>query len=480
MKLKEFIKSKGYDIDDKEIMQPYQNEWLGWYKGSVPKFQNYKIYNGNKEIKCKRYTLNTAKKVCEDFANLLLNEKVEYHIGNEQTQSIINDILDENDFYCMANQQIEKMCALGECAFVLSLGNLLYDKENEVISTQEAKLQIAYLTSDKIFPLSYDGTKITECAFATYKKIQNINICVLSMHTKNEQGNYVINNFMFQVSKSGDLTDITDKMVDTLKSIDTQSDNPWFVVIKTPLVNSINMESPEGMSIFSSSIDVLKGIDIIYDSFINEFILGKKRIFVKGDLLQADASTGQVKLTFDTNDVIFHIMPGDDGEGNDIKEVDMNLRISEHREGIQTGLNLLSSKIGFGENRYEFNQTGLSTATQVISENSEMYRTIRKYELQIENGLFDLFKSICYIAKNFLGLAVEDEPEIAIDFDDSIIEDEAETQRRALLEYNSGLIDAVEYHSMTRQLTREQAKEFLEEMELPQDEEENEEEPKEE
>ena len=130
MKLKEFIKSKGYDIDDKEIMQPYQNEWLGWYKGSVPKFQNYKIYNGNKEIKCKRYTLNIAKKVCEDFANLLLNEKVEYHIGNEKTQSIINDILDENDFYSMANQQIEKMCALGECAFVLSLGNLLYDIEN--------------------------------------------------------------------------------------------------------------------------------------------------------------------------------------------------------------------------------------------------------------------------------------------------------------------------------------------------------------
>ena len=158
----------------------------------------------------------------------------------------------------------------------------------------------------------------------------------------------------------------------------------------------------------------------------------------------------------------------------------MDLRINEHKEGIQTGLNLLSSKIGFGENRYEFNKAGLTTATQVISENSELYRTVRKYELQIENGLFDLFKSMCYIAKNFLGLGVEDEPEIAIDFDDSIIEDKAETQRRALLEYNSGLIDAIEYHSITRQLTREQAKQYLEDMGLPQDEEENEEEPKEE
>ena len=153
----------------------------------------------------------------------------------------------------------------------------------------------------------------------------------------------------------------------------------------------------------------------------------------------------------------------------------MNIRIDEHKEGIQTILNLLSSKIGLGENRYEFNKTGLTTATQIISENSEMYRTIKKYELQVENAFVDLFTSICYIAKNFLGLPVEEEPEITIDFDDSIIEDKAETKRQAMLEYNAGLIDKVQYFVITREMTREQAEKFMETMDIPEEEEQEEE-----
>lgn len=475
MKLDEFLKSKGYDLTDKQLIKPYQEMWLQWYQGNVPKFQNYTIYNGSKNVKCKRYTLNTAKKISEDFANIILNERVQYHIGNDTTQKEINDILDANDFYAMANQQVEKMCALGEVAFVLSLADLLYDKENGIISTAEAKLKIDYLTCDKIYPLSNDGTKITECAFATYKKINNVQICVLSIHHKDEQGNYVIDNFVFEVDKAGNLTDISEKMEDTLRHLETGSSRPWFVISKPPVANNINLESMEGISTFANSIDVLKGIDIIYDSFVNEFILGKKRIFVKGDLLQADTSTGEVKLTFDTNDVMFHIMPGDSTEGNDIQEVDMNLRMQEHKDAIQTALNLLSSKIGLGENRYEFNKAGLTTATQVVSENSEMYRTIKKYEIQVENSLVDLFLSICYIAKNFLGLPVEEEPEITIDFDDSIIEDKAETKRQAMLEYQAGLVDKVQYFVITREMTREQAEKFIETMDLPEEEEQEEE-----
>ena len=308
MKLDEFLKSKGYDLTDKQLIKPYQDMWLQWYKGDVPKFQNYTIYNGTKNVKCKRYTLNSAKKISEDIANVVLNERVQYHIGKEQTQNEINNILDANDFYVMSNQMIEKMCALGEVAFVLSLGDLLYDKEAGIISTAQAKLKIDYLTCDKIYPLSNDGTKITECAFATYKKINNIQMCVLSIHSKNEEGFYMIDNYVFEVDKAGNLTDVTDKMEDTLQHLETGSTNPWFVIVKTPVANNIDLESMEGISTFANAIDVLKGIDIVYDSFVNEFILGKKRIFVKGDLLQAE-STGQVKLTFDTNDVVFHIMP---------------------------------------------------------------------------------------------------------------------------------------------------------------------------
>lgn len=466
MNLEEVLKSKGYNIDDKKLMQPYQEMWLKWYSGNIPEFQNYTIYNGNKQIQCKRKTLNIGKKVCEDFANLLMNERVQLNIGNEQTQKIINKILDYNDFYKLANEAIEKSFALGQGALVLSLGDLLYNQTTNEVSTEEAKLKIDFATADKIFPLSFENGKVTECAFAITKVISNTKILFLSIHKKAENGNYLIQNFAYKVDKTDNLIDITEKMTDTIKEIDTQDNKAWFSIIEPRITNNILINSPISISVFANSIDVIKGIDIAFDSLINEFMLGKKRIFVEGDLLQPDTSTGELKFVFDTNDVVFHCLPGEDGKGSKIQESDLSLRVDEHEKGIQIILNLLSSKLGLGEQRYHFNKGSVVTATQVISENSEMYRTIKKHELGLENSLVDLLSAICSISRIFLGLGVEQEPEISINFDDSIIEDKSEQKRQAQLEYNLDLIDKVQYFKETRNLTTEQALKFIEEMEL--------------
>ena len=51
-------------------------EWKEWYDGDVAKFHDYTVYNGQKRISMHRYGLGMAKKVCEDWAKLLMNEKV--------------------------------------------------------------------------------------------------------------------------------------------------------------------------------------------------------------------------------------------------------------------------------------------------------------------------------------------------------------------------------------------------------------------
>ena len=49
--------------------------WLSWYRGEVNDFHNYRIYNGETYLPMKRKTLQMAKQVCETWANLLLNER---------------------------------------------------------------------------------------------------------------------------------------------------------------------------------------------------------------------------------------------------------------------------------------------------------------------------------------------------------------------------------------------------------------------
>ncbi|HIV13023.1 MAG TPA: hypothetical protein IAA63_07785, partial [Candidatus Pullilachnospira stercoravium] len=78
------------------------SEWLSWYQGTVKKFHTYWIYDGIQTKKQNRYKLGMAKKVCEDWANLLMNEKVSIKAGNFDSR--LQEILEANNFRTRANQ----------------------------------------------------------------------------------------------------------------------------------------------------------------------------------------------------------------------------------------------------------------------------------------------------------------------------------------------------------------------------------------
>ena len=91
-------------------------------------------------------------------------------------------------------------------------------------------------------------------------------------------------------------------------------------------------------------------------------------------------------------------------------------------------IKLLKGKCGFGTQYYRFEKGAVATATQVISENSDMYRTIQKHEIILRDALTDLIRIIIRLGKAAnVGDLVEN-TDIVIDFDDSIIEDK-QTER---------------------------------------------------
>ncbi len=463
MKLETYFRRLGYDITEYENMKPHIHNWKSWYKGKIPDFQNYYIYNGDKKVLKTRKTIGIAKKICEDFADLLLNEKVVFNIGDKKESQVVNDILDQNDFYILANKAVEKTFWGGIGAFVLSIKDLIYDTNTNIIKAdQDSKLKIEFVTADKIIPLSFEGEKITECAFVINKTINNKKCMYISIHRKNENGNYIIENHLFRLDKSDN---IQEELIDNaIKEIDTKGNKAWFSVLRPNISNNLHEDSPFGMSVFANAIDIIKALDIVFDSLTNEFILGRKRIFVKSDMLKPDPKTGGLKLVFDENEIVFHSLPEDNNDRSQIVESDMKLRVTEHEQALQLILDILSSKVGLGDKYYEFRKTGIATATQVISENSDLFRTIRKHEIAIENCLYDLFRSILFIENTFFGANLKEDAEISINFDDSIIEDVAEIKKQALLELNAGLIDDIEYYKRVYKMTEEQAKKFKQEL----------------
>ena len=107
-----------------------------------------------------------SKKICENFADLLMNEKVAITLGDDTSNRKLNEILTNNDFFVKANQGIEKTFALGTGTFVISTDDMRATQTGKIL--KDGKLKIQFVNAHNIYPLTFDENDITECAFTSY------------------------------------------------------------------------------------------------------------------------------------------------------------------------------------------------------------------------------------------------------------------------------------------------------------------------
>lgn len=428
MDIIKYLQKAGYDTIDRTFYSEIW-KWKSWYRANVRNFHQYRIYNGKNRIKCKRLSLGMAKKVSEDMADLLLNERVQITIEDAVTHDFVMGVLNENNFSVQGNKCQEKKSYAGTVAYVPYLDEIDVDEQGNVIG--QGKIKINYVSASDIYPLSWCNGRISECAFVFHKTIGTKKYEHIQIH-KIEAGQYVIENHVLEnTTGTGREVPVEDwKNLKDFASLapvtETGSLMRQFVIDKLNIENNYSEDNPMGIPVFANAIDILQGIDTIYDSYINEFVLGKKRLFVAPEMMYTDLLGNPA---FDPNDVVFYQLPEGALEkgGKPITEVNMDIRAEEHKQAINDNLNLLSVKCGFGMNHYKFENGNIQTATQVISENSDMYRTKNKHEIILYDVLVELYRIIARLGR-VIGVATDPGSKIAIKFDDSIIEDK-QTER---------------------------------------------------
>ena len=170
------------------------------------------------------------------------------------------------------------------------------------------------------------------------------------------------------------------------------------------------------------------------------------------------------RLVFDPSDTSVYQLPKGATKDDLIQSESDDLRTDKQIETLNTNLNILGSKVGFGENHYHFDGTNLSTATAVISSNSKLFRRKKKLEIGYESAIFDLVRAICYASSMFGQYNINTE-DFVIQFDDSIIEDKEAESIRALREVQAGLISKAEYREKIFGETPEIAEQAIAEIE---------------
>ena len=421
-------------------------EWKSWYQGDVKGFHNYTVQNGERQVKCRRYSLGMGKKLCEDWANLLMNEKVQITLEGQKEQDFIDLVLTENNFTVKANEMQELKSALGTVAYVPRVIGQEISESGDIVPGNASGIVLDYVTIENIYPLSWQNGYISECAFSSEVTRGGKDYLYLQIHRRGDNGNYVIENRIYRY----DNEQLADEQLVNVKGFEnippvvhTGSDKRQFVIDRPNIANNINYLLPTGIAIYANAIDVLQGVDIAYDSYVNEFKLGKKRIMVKPSAAQYLDGTP----AFDPDDVVFYVMPEDTEDGAVVTPIDMTLRTAEHNTGIQDQLNILSSKCGFGETYYRFDGGSVATATQVISENSTMFRTIKKMEIVLEQALVELCRILLRLGNTAMNAGLNEDVEISIDFDDSIIEDKQSEFSRDMQMLSAGIMNDWEFRA---------------------------------
>lgn len=427
--------------------------WKDWWRGFHEPFHRIVYENGEKRKTRDMYTMKMAKKVCEDWAAILINDKTDVKIDDEDTQRFLSGdtenggVFGSNNFWDQSNDLMEKMMYSGTCAIVIRLKNAAVSTEGRFIPSSDTRCDLNYLEADKIIPLTIDNGDITEAAFCSDVCVRGCSRLYLEIH-RIEDGEYVIENHIFRTDvKQKNILSEEELPENVPRMIRTGSDKPWFSICKPAIVNPIEGNNGMGCAVFSNAIDNLKGIDLAFNNFCSDFWLGQKKVFLNKNLLEEMSGGGKIAPD-DVNQQLFYYIGEtmDDGTGKSlVQEHNPELRVSDNTAGIQAQLDYLSFKVGFGTKHYQFNSGSIVTATQYTGDKQDLIQNAHKHFIKVESFLHRLVKTLLWIGHNYIDSSIKDDALISVVFDQSPLVDENAERQRDKDDVAAGIMQKWEY-----------------------------------
>jgi A118 family predicted phage portal protein len=385
--------------------------------------------------------------MCEEFTTLTIGNSVDVKlVDNEELEKNVLDILEDNSFETLYAKFIEKV-------FLFGTGATIQYKDIE------DKIKIDFIDATSFVPLNVDNGKFTKIATISQSYEDKKKVNTIIIHEIINEQYYVTK----KVYESDDSTTGTHLGIENKSlSVDNvyMGDVPLFQVYNLPIQNSININSSLAPSVFSDCIDTIVAIDETYDSFSNEMLLGRKRIFVSNSIVSIDFNENGEKTTyFDTGNGVFQVFNGNDMETNTpIVESNMTLRIQEHKDKLNTEFQLLSIKKGLESNYFSLDKVGgAKTATEIKFMEYKTQLTKIKYQNAFIKELNKMFDGI-------LSLMGFENIEFEVSFGYNVVLNESEKQQTLLQEYSLGLISQQEYLRQAKGMNEEQISAMLSEI----------------
>ncbi len=438
----------GYDIERIEL---YKNI----YAGNPPWSYVKKSGLYGKGVR-RMSMLSCARVICDNLAQLTFSNQVDIQCDNEKHYEFLMKTLQENNFWANMPAFLSKAYALG--------GGTIK------VLVSDNKVLLDYVDASAFIPCGYSGRGITEGIFASTFRKGNHNYVLLEKHSMKD-GYVVCDRVLFLADKG--YSEQRVNIGDVLEGLEEHSEyrdihKPLFSYFRSAECNNFDLDSVLGISCFANSVDTLKALDVAFDSFSREFILGRKRIIVPSSCIRTvvDTDTGQVRRYFDSDDEVYQALKCD--EEKDLKIIDntTELRVEEHVDSINALLDVICFQTGLSSGTLSFSSSGgVKTAEEIKSIETRTELTMQNNR----NLAVELIENVCsnIINAGIMVGAIANEPySVRARFSDNqTIDKDTEIERNISL-VNAGLKSKVKAIMELNDCTEEEAKRELERIRL--------------
>lgn len=469
---------------------PWKYVYRGFYKAwHIIKAPTIADPKGTRQLNY----LNMAKALTSELAGMVWTDQCEVNlttngiedIEQDKLHKFVNAVLEGNNFNVKMLEAIEQAAALGGEALKVWY-EVKYDNDgNEIPDSGEIK--VGYCMADQFVPTAWNNAEVSEGVFVERKAKNGYYYTRLEWHEWNGT-TYEVRNELYKAeirpngSESQDILGFRYPLNLVYPNITEWAKLPvsksLFSYFRTPTANNLDDNSPLGVSIYANAMDTLHALDICYDSFVREFRLGKKRIIVPARMVKTvqDPVSGQMVRYFDATDETYEALSTDDPDSLKIQDNSVSLRVEEHVTAINAFLNILCLQVGLSASTFSFDvKNGLKTATEVVSENSKTYKTVKNFQNMIRPAIVRLVENIIAVASIY-DLEYEDVSiselakkgyEVSVVMDDGITQDRQTNINEGIALVNAKLLSKKTFLTDPKYgqgLTEEQAQAELEQI----------------
>lgn len=436
------IAKKNLKLDGTSVSDAMQNGielWEMMYRDTAPWVDNRKIFSAG-----------IAAAVSAEIARLVTLE-LKSEVSGSARADYINEVY--QGVLSGLREHVEYGCAKGSLVFKPYLaGN---------------KIVVQHCQADSFFPVSFDSNKnILQCAF-TEQICRGREIYTrVELHSAGD-GKVVVKNYAYRSRTGENLgTEIPLESIEQWKDIEPEAvlygtDKLLIGLFRVPLANTVDMESPLGVSVFSRAVPRIRMADKRYSQIDWEYDSKETAIHLASSLLKYNKDRDKFEYPGGRERLYRTLEYNTGAEDRPYLEAfSPEIRDESYYHGFNQLLRRIEFDCCLAYGTLSDAQDVDKTAEEIRSSKQRSYVAVSDTQQALQRALTDLIDGIDYWVS--IGrLAPEGEYKASFDWDDSIITDNEKERTQDRQDVSMGAMQLWEYRAKWYGETEETARKMV-------------------